>query len=105
MSGSDPVIGPDDARRRLVYLVERLALDFEGALGLAEIIAAVAEARDAADLVSVPLGEDRLALVERLARQRLDLLSGRTADTARLDPALHRPAGPHPGAEQRPPPG
>ncbi len=70
----------------LADVVERLAADYEAETGMRPIVIAVRQARDTILLLAIDEADGGLGLVERVARQQLDLLTGRAEDTARLMP-------------------
>ncbi len=75
----------------LVELVERLAGDYEAEAGIRPIVIAVRQARDTISLLALEEADGGVALIERVARQQLDLLTGRAEDNARLMPTRRSP--------------
>ena len=72
----------------LEELTGHLIADFSE-LDAAAVARQVAYAVAVTDFVGLDPADERLLLVELVARQQLELLSGRRAEAARLDPERH----------------
>jgi hypothetical protein len=68
-----------DFERRLIDLVERVAVDYEADIGISRIVHAVRDAREEIAPDAAEATDGGLALIESRARQRLDALTRQEA--------------------------
>jgi hypothetical protein len=71
-----------DFERRLIDLVERVAVDYETHVGIGPIVQAVHQARETVEAMNVDAADGGLALIERHTRQHLETLASERAVAA-----------------------
>jgi hypothetical protein len=91
----EPVVMTTQAQQRcctshstLEELTRHLIAEFRQ-LEAVTVAREVARATAAADFTGLGAANERLLMVELIARQQLELVTGRRADAARLDPERH----------------